>query len=153
MRTIKSIIAVLFIGLAFSFGSTPALAAGTSIHLVVSPKPVKAPGETTFIVVSAQFIPDQLQLQLNTQKPIVLTLKKEAAHEYAASFFLRSTGRLKVRVTDKTHHILLQDSYTVSKAPSNIAGKVVIAVIFFGVSIWYWRKAQRYTQSPHTPRK
>ncbi|PSR26511.1 MAG: hypothetical protein C7B43_13615 [Sulfobacillus benefaciens] len=152
LRTITLVIAALLIAMALGSASTPVLAA-SGIRLIVSPKPLKAPSETTFIVVTSHSIPTRLQLQLNTESPVRIPLKKEAAHTYAASHFIRSTGRLKVVVAGKDHRILLQKSYAVSKAPSNIVGKVIIAVIFFGVSIWYWRKGQRYTASPKTPEK
>ena len=125
--------------------------ASSNIRLIVRPKPVEAPSQTTFIVVSDQIVPTHLVLQLNGQKPIRLTLKKEAAHDYAASHFIRSTGRLKVVIAGKNRRLLLQKSYTVVKGPSDIVTKVIVAALFFGVSFWYWRKAQRYTHSPKSP--
>lgn len=144
MRKFKGIIFLLAGIMFFSVFNSP-IWASSAIRLVVTPKPVQAPSETTFIVVSQKVIPGTIELEFDNHTHIVLPLKKEATHEYAASYLIRSPGHLSVTVDDRYHHPLLNENYVVSKAPSHFLSKVVIAVIFFGISIWYWRRAQRYT--------
>ncbi|WP_053960499.1 hypothetical protein [Sulfobacillus thermosulfidooxidans] len=141
---LKGIIFLLTGMTIFSVFNSP-IWASSPIRLLVTPKPLQAPSETTFIVVSEKVIPATIELAFDNHTHTVLPLKKEATHEYAASYLIRSPGPLQVTVEDSHHHPLLNQSYIVSKAPSHFFSKVVIAVIFFGISIWYWRRAQRYT--------
>ena len=148
MPSIKTLIVFMLSAMLLILESNPVGASG-ALRLIVSPNPVKAPSKTTFIVVSAQKIPSTIELQFQRGHPVVLHLKKEAPHDYAASYFIRSSGQLQVNVRNQSHQIILHTVYKVSNSPTNLVGALLIVVLFFVVSIWYWRKSQRrYQGSP-----
>lgn len=141
MHIVKSSVLALIALFAFSALTW----AAPAVQMVVTPTPVQAPAETTFIVVSHKAVPVALELRVTGQKTVRVALKKEAAHEYAGSYLLRQTGQLRASALTSSGQILISKSYRITKAPSHLFSKVIIAIIFFAVSIWYWRKSQRYS--------
>ncbi len=142
MHIVKSSILALIALFAFSALTW----AAPAVQMVVTPTPVQAPAETTFIVVSQKAVPAVLELRITGQKAVRVALKKEAAHEYAGAYLLRQTGQLRASALTSSGKILISKSYRITKAPSHLFSKVIIAIIFFAVSIWYWRKSQRYSR-------
>ncbi|POB09800.1 MAG: hypothetical protein C7B44_15535 [Sulfobacillus thermosulfidooxidans] len=140
------IIRTLFLALASVLIVSSFAWASSRTELVVTPTPVQAPSETTFIVVSHSLVPTVIDLKITGQKTVHVALKKAAAHEYAGSYLLRTTGEMTATALTRSGQVLITRQYHVTKAPSHLFSKIVVAIVFFGVSIYYWRKSQRYAR-------
>ncbi len=138
--------ALLSLGLVVAVG--PLALAAPAVQMVVSPHPVQAPAETTFIVVSAHLVPKDMMLQIAGQKAVHVAIKKEAPHEYAGAYLLRTTGTLKATALTASHQVVISRTYTIHKAPSHLFSKILVGIVFFGVSIWYWRRSQQRYAPP-----
>lgn len=74
-----------------------------------------------------------------------MTLKKAASLSWGGSVYASVPGTLTVDVYTKTGQLLKSQDFVVHKAKESWAPRIVIAALFIGIALWYWRRMQQVT--------
>lgn len=128
---------------------SPVLAASLPGTLHPLPNPPGAPRTDTFLVTipHRQVIPTRAVFRFRgkpgEQSTTQSGLKKLNRYQYVATWNARSTGHLSVRILSNQNQLVAQGQYRVAKSKASPVGRILIGVVFIGVSLWFWWRQQR----------
>ncbi|MCY0879168.1 MAG: hypothetical protein OWU84_09540 [Firmicutes bacterium] len=134
--------------------STPAYGASLSGKVIALPNPPEAPARNVFVVtfphhrvhpVEAvfRFLPST-----GARETQSASLDKVNRYEYETAWEAPAEGRLTVDIYGQHHVLLAAAQYRVVRAKGDIVSRVVIGGLFIAVSLWFWRRQQRFYRDP-----
>jgi hypothetical protein len=152
-RSLSVTLATVTLGLALS-APVPVYATALPGKLTALPNPPGAPERNIFLVtfphghatpVEAVF---HFHPSHGSRQTIVAPLKKLNRYQYEAVWTAVALGRVQVKVYGRHQALLAQDQYPVVQAKPDVVGRVIVGGLFIAVSLWFWRRQQRYYRDP-----
>lgn len=127
-----------------------AMAAHSPANIHALPDPPGAPETDTFLVTVPhhQAVPSRAVFRFTSlaghQTTVTEPFKKLNQYQWETIFAAKSEGHLTLDVYTAGGHLIAKDSYPVSRSKNNPFGRIVIGALFIGVSLWFWRRQQKF---------
>lgn len=128
----------------------PVHAAAKDISVTALPNPPEAPARDVFLISVIHRPPAGLpnhviiQLRGRVNQTERVSLKKTHTVQYQAIWSLPATGKVTVIVETQNNTVLARQTYPVKPTKPNIVGKIVVGGIFILVSLYFWRRQQKF---------
>jgi len=118
------------------------------------PNPPGAPQRDVFLITlpKSHEVPERAIFHFtgtnHTHITTTESFRKLNQYQYETLWAAPSIGHVSLQVYTKNNQLVARATFPVSKAKTNVVGRVVLGAVFIGASLWFWYRQQRFYRNP-----
>lgn len=119
------------------------------------PNPPGAPQRDVFLITlpHSRAVPARAVFQLTETNhgriTATATFKKLNHYQYETYWAVPAEGHLRFQAYTADNHLVAEAQFPVTRAKTNVVGRLLLGAVFIGASLWLWWRQQRFYRRPH----